>query len=44
MTDEQMVTAEELLFPVLAAMVPFLAAMAVGLLGLSLLHMIGKTN
>jgi hypothetical protein len=38
------VTAEELLMPVLGAMVPFFCFMAVGLLGLSLLHMIGKTN
>lgn len=37
-------TAEELLMPVLGAMVPFFCSMAVGLLGFSILHMIGKTN
>lgn len=37
-------TAQDLLFPVLGAMVPFICAMSVGLLGLSMLHMIGKTH
>lgn len=37
-------TAAGLLFPILGELVPFIVFLAVGLLGLSLLHMIGKTN
>jgi hypothetical protein len=38
------VTAEELILPVLSAVVPFICGIAVLLLGFALLHMIGKTN
>lgn len=37
-------TAAELLMPVLAAVVPYIGFVAVGLLGMAMLHMIGKTN
>lgn len=37
-------TAAELILPVLGPVVGFIGFLAVGLLGLSLLHMIGKTN
>lgn len=35
-------TAEDLLFPVLGALAAFICAFAIPLLGLALLHMIGK--
>jgi hypothetical protein len=38
------VTAEGLLMPVLGAVVPFICSIAVALLGMALIHMIGKTN
>jgi hypothetical protein len=37
-------TAAELVFPVLGPVVTFICFTAVGLLGLAMLHMIGKTN
>jgi hypothetical protein len=37
-------TASELVLPVLGAVVPFICFIAVGLLGMSLLHMIGKSS
>jgi hypothetical protein len=37
-------TANELVLPVLGAIVPFICGIAILLLGFALLHMIGKTN
>jgi hypothetical protein len=37
-------TAVDLIYPVLGPVIGFLGFLAVGLLGLAMLHMIGKTN
>ena len=37
-------TGEDLLYPVLGQLAAFICFMALPLLGLSMLHMIGKTN
>jgi hypothetical protein len=37
-------TAADLIYPVLGPVATFIGFLAVGLLGLAMLHMIGKTN
>jgi len=37
-------TAADLVYPVLGPVAAFIVFLAVGLLGMALLHMIGKTN